>query len=122
MPRPSLTESFDAAVERHSLAVEALVPLLLEMTGATVADALPGAAVLETDGEMNEDWAFTLRIRRVLDGDGVVLYDIDSGHDDPDVEHTIDMVGFEDLDRLLDLTGDEYLGRRAIPVRLDVSS
>lgn len=114
MPNPSLIEAFDAAQERHSEAVADLVPLLIEMALSTVAEVLPGAQVLETEGEMNEDWLFTLRIQRVLDADSGVLYDIDAGHDDPEVENRIDEVGFEYLDLLLDLTGDDYLGRKTV--------
>ena len=58
--------------------------------------------------------AAALRIQRVLDADGEVLYDIESGHDDPDVENRIDEVGFEYLDLLLDLTGNDYLGRKTV--------
>jgi hypothetical protein len=114
MPSPELTAAFDAAQQRHTDAVAELVPLLVEMAMATVAEALPGADKLETEGEMNEDWAFTLRIQRVLDADGDVLYAIGAGHDDPVVETTIDEVGIEYLDLLLDLTGEDYLGRKTV--------
>lgn len=114
MPEPSLTAAFDAAYQRHTEAVAELDPLLVEMALATVAEVLPGADILETEGEMNEDWAFTLRIQRVLDADGGVLYDASAGHEDPEVETTIDEVGFDYLDLLLDITGEEYLGRRTI--------
>ncbi len=90
------------------------MPLLIEMALSTVAEALPGTTVLETEGEMNEDWLFTLRIQRVFDADGGVLYDIGVGHDDPEVETRIDEVGFDYLDLLLDLTGDDYLGRKTV--------
>ena len=114
MPSPSQIESLKAAQERLTGAVDGLVPLLVEMALTTVAEVLPGAAVLETEGDMNEDWLFTLRIQRVLDADGGVLYDIGVGHDDPEVETRIDEVGFEYLDLLLDLTGDDYLGRKTV--------
>lgn len=114
MPSPSLIAAFDAARERHATAVADLVPLLVEMALATVADVLPGAEVLETEGEMNEDWLFTLRIQRVLDGNDNGLYDIGSGHDDPVVDDTIDRVGYEYLDLLLDLTGEDYLGKKTV--------
>ncbi|MEZ5139514.1 MAG: hypothetical protein R2711_12340 [Acidimicrobiales bacterium] len=114
MPEPSLTAAFDAAQQRHTEAVAELSPLLVEMALATVAEVLPGTDTLETEGEMNEDWAFTLRIQRVLDADGGVLYDIGVGHDDPEVEVTIDEVGFDYLDLLVDITGEEYLGRKTI--------
>ncbi len=122
MPNLSLVRAFDAAQERHTAAVADLVPLLIDLALATVAEVIPGADVLETEGEMNEDWLFTLRIQRVLGGNGEVLYDIESGHNDPEVEHTIDLVGFDYLDLLLDLTGEDYLGRGAIPAPLGVSS
>lgn len=114
MPNPSLLEAFDAAKERYTAAVVELAPLLIEMALATVAEVLPGAEVLETEGEMNEDWHFTLRVQRVLDPNGSVLYDSTLGHDDRHVEETIDTVGFEYLDLLLDLTGDDYLGHKVV--------
>lgn len=114
VPSQSLIEAFNAAQRRHSDAVADLVPLLVEMALTSVAEVLPGTSVLETEGEMNEDWLFTLRIQRVLGGVGEVLYDIETGHDDPNVETSIDEVGFEHLDLLLDLTGDEYLGRKTV--------
>jgi len=114
VPSQSLLEALDAAQHRHSEAVAELVPLLIEVALATVTDVLPGATLLETEGEMNEDWLFRLRIQRVLKADGGVLFDIDLGHDDPEVENRIDEVGFEYLDLLLDLTGDAYLGRKTI--------
>lgn len=114
MPSPSLIAVFDAAQQRHAEAVAGLVPLLIEMALTTIAEVLPGATVLETEGEMNEDWLFTLRIQRVLGTDGAVLYDIGISHDDPGVETRIDEVGFEYLDLLLDLTGDDYLGRKTV--------
>lgn len=120
MPEPSLIEAFTAAQQRHTEVVAELVPLLVEMAVATVAEVLPGAVDLETEGEMHEDWAFTLRIQRVLDADGGVLYDVSTGHDDSEVETTIDEVGFDYLDVLLDLTGDDYLGRQTIRRRSDV--
>ncbi|MCB0977380.1 MAG: hypothetical protein KDB35_14275 [Acidimicrobiales bacterium] len=114
MPSISLTEAFDAARERHAAAVAELIPLLIDMALTSLAEALPGAEVLETDGEMNEDWHLTLRVQRVLDGNGETLYDDAVGHDDPEVEETIDRVGFEYLDMVLDLTGDEYLGTKTV--------
>ncbi len=114
MPSPELIAAFEAASVRHSVAVADLVPLLVEAALATVAEVLPGAEVFETEGEMNEDWAFTLRIQRVLDANGEVLYDIGAGHDDPEVELRIDDVDVEYFNLLLDLTGDDYLGRKTV--------
>jgi hypothetical protein len=120
MPSPELIAEFDSSNQRHTAAVTEFVPLLVEMALATVAEVLPGADTLETEGEMNEDWAFTLRIQRVLGTEGQVLYDAGVGHDDPEVETTIDEVGVDYLDVLLDLTGEEYLGRKTIS-RVDAS-
>lgn len=114
MPSQSLLDALDAAQQRHSEAVAELVPLLIEVALATVTEVLPDTAGLETEGEMNEDWLFTLRIQRVLGANGEVIYDIGIGHDDPAVENRIDEVGFDHLDLLLDLTGDAYLGRKTI--------
>jgi hypothetical protein len=114
MPSQELTTAFDAASQRHVAAVADLVPLLVEMALASVAEVLPGTETLETTGEMNEDWAFTLRIRRVLDAGGGVLYDVEAGHDDAEVETMIDEMGVDYLDLLLDLTGEEYLGRKTV--------
>lgn len=114
MPEPSLTAASDAAQQRHTEAVAELAPLLVEMALATVAEVLPGADTLETEGEMNEEWAFTLRIQRVLNADGRVRCDVSAGHEDPEVETTIDEVGLDYLDLLLDITGEEYLGSKTV--------
>jgi len=110
MPSAALIEAFETARQRHVAAITALVPLLVEMSFSYVAEVLPGAEVLDVFGQMKEDWAFTLRILRVLDREGRVLFDADTGHEDPVVEDTVDQVGVDYLDVLLDLTGDDYLG------------
>jgi hypothetical protein len=114
----SLIEAFGAARARHAAAVAEFVPLLIEVAFACVAEVLPGADVLTVRGEMNEDWAFTLRVERVLDRKGELLYDIDVGHEDPAVEDTIDQVGVDYLDLLMHLTGHEYLGHSSIERRM----
>jgi hypothetical protein len=55
---------------------------------------------------MNEDWIFKLRIQRVLDSHSCVLYDVTIGHEDHQVEDTIDTVGCEYVDLVLDITGE----------------
>lgn len=80
----------------------------------TIADVLPGAGELEVLGEVNEDGLPILRIQRVVRMDGSVLFDIETGHEDRAVEDTIDQVNSEYLDLLLDLTGDDYMGRKTI--------
>ncbi|MCB1015933.1 MAG: hypothetical protein KDB10_12575 [Acidimicrobiales bacterium] len=109
-----MTATFDAAQQRHTEAVAELAPLLVAMALATIAEELPGADTLETEGVKNEDWNSTLRIQRVLDANAGVLYDVGVGHGDPEVETTIDEVGLDCLDLLLDVTGEEYLGRQSL--------
>lgn len=117
VPDQALLDAPRAASARHTAAVADFVPLLIEVALATIADVLPGAEVLETNGEMNEDWVLTLRIQRVLDRDATVLYDITVGDDDRQVEDTIDTVEHEYLDVLLDLTGEDYFGTQQITRR-----
>ena len=78
------------------------------------AGAVALALAIDVHGRVNEDWIPVLRIQRVLDEHGAVLFDIEVGHDDPVVEEGIDEVGTEYLDLLLDLTGDDYMGDRTI--------
>jgi hypothetical protein len=75
-----------------------------------VADVLPGAHELEVHCEINEDWIPVLRIRRVLDAGGRLLFDVEEGAARR-VEDMVDEVNVEYLDRLLDLTGDQPFGR-----------
>lgn len=117
MPDQALLEAFREAHARHAAAVAEFVPLLIDVALATIADVLPGTEVLETNGEMNEDWAFTLRIQRVLDRDGTVLYDVTVGDDDGRVEDVIGTVEHKYLDTLLDLTGEDYFGTQQITRR-----
>ncbi len=72
------------------------------------------ASELEVLGDFNEDWLPILRIQRVLDADGIVLFDIETGADDQTVEAMIDEVNIEYLDLLLDLTGDDFMGAKPI--------
>jgi hypothetical protein len=121
MPSPALTTEFNARRSEHASASEALVPLALRMALDSIAEVLPGAQQLEVFGRINEDWIPVLRIQRVLDEPGEVLFDIEVGHDSRTVEDTVDEVGSEYLDLVLDLTGDDYMGARTID-RLDVES
>lgn len=110
MPNQQLVESFQFLRARHEAARRDLVSLLERMSIETLADVLPGARMVEAYGELNEDWLPTLRVRRVLDAVGQVLYDVDGGRADHAVESAIDTVNAEYLDVLVDLTGDEYMG------------
>lgn len=110
MPDPALVAEFDRTLAEYHDTAAALTRLVTEMAMASVADVLPGTARLEVYGETNEDGAPVLRIQRVLDVDGAVLFDVVSGHEDAAVESAIDTVNVEYLDRLVDLTGDDHLG------------
>lgn len=114
MPDMALSTEYDRARNEHRGAVEVLVPLLVRMALASIAEVLPGAHELEVEGRINEDWIPILRIQRVLDDDGRVLFDVGFGHDDRVVEDMIDEVGSEYLDLLLALTGDDYMGAKTI--------
>lgn len=114
MPSDELIDRCRQARLQLSAAVEQLVPVLEEIAIATVRDVLPDAHRLEVLGEMNEDWARTLRIQRVLDVDGRVLFDhLVSGADD-DLEDLIHEVGIEYLDLLLEVTGEDDFGTKEI--------
>jgi hypothetical protein len=114
VPDPELEAQFDAALRRYQKARIALVPFLVRIALDRLAGVLPGAREFETEGRFTEDWIPTLRIQRVRDDDGTVLFDISSGHPDPQVEAMIDEVNSEYLDLLLDLTGDTYMGHATI--------
>lgn len=50
----------------------------------------------------------------MLSADSAVLFDVETGHPDRAVEDAVDTVNIEYLDVLIDLTGDEYIGRVTI--------
>jgi hypothetical protein len=110
-----LDERYEALLESYRSSVQALIPVLEEIAMASVRDVLPGAHRIEVEGRFNEDWIPTLRILRVVDEGGSTLFDAAIGHDDGRVEETIDLVGVEYLDLLVDLTGDDYMGHRELP-------
>ncbi|MEO9164468.1 MAG: hypothetical protein ABI470_02150 [Aquihabitans sp.] len=116
MPEPDLVAAFDDAHGRYIESVDQLVPLLIRMAVGRVQDALPTTHVLEAEGELTEDWSRTLRIRRVLDRSGAVLFDVTVGHDGQQVEDAIDDANSEYLDFLMDLTGDIYMGQVIIEI------
>lgn len=68
-------------------------------------EALPGASALEVEGSVNEDWLRVLRIRRVLEENGALLFDACEGHHSLAVAEVVDEVNTEYLDLLMDLTG-----------------
>lgn len=107
---------FERTREAHANAVVAFVPALIASALAEVAEVLPGATSLEVLGETNEDGIDILRIQRVRNAVGDVLYDIDVGHPDRAVEDRIDHVGSEYLDQLLDMTYGSYFGEHVLEV------
>ena len=113
MPADELIERHRGALAAFSAAVDRLVPVLEEIALAAVRDVLPTAHRLEVLGEMNEDWAWTLRIQRVVDADDRVLLDVAVGAD-ADVEDHLHEVGVDYLDLLLDITGEDYFGTKVI--------
>lgn len=113
MPADELIERHRAAVAGFTSAVGRLRPVLEAIAVAAVRDVVPTAARLEVLGEMNEDWAWTLRIQRVLDVDGAVLFDGAVGGA-AELEDHLHEVGFDYLDLLLQISGEEYLGRHEI--------
>lgn len=76
MPSGTLMEAFRRAHEAHTAATQALVPLLARMVLETMRMSYREWARLEVLGELNEDWLQTLRIQRVLDHGGVVLFEV----------------------------------------------
>jgi len=111
---PELEAEFSRVLDEWQALGRTLAELCERLAIETLVDVLPGAAVLEVHGEFNEEWLRILRVRRVLTGDGTVLFDVEEGHDDPLVEHAIDQVNSEYLDLLLDLTGDTYMGASTV--------
>jgi hypothetical protein len=111
---PELEAEFSRVLDEWQALGRTLAELAERLAIETLVDVLPGASVVEVYGEFNEDWLRALRVRRVLTADGGVLFDVEQGHEDPQIETAIDEVNTEYLDLLLDLTGDTYMGASAI--------
>lgn len=109
-----LEAEFSRVLEEWQALGRTLADLCDRLAFETLVDVLPGSSLVEVHGEFNEDWLRTLRVRRVLTADSTVLFDVEDGHDDPQVEEAIDNVNTEYLDLLLDFTGDAYMGASAI--------
>ncbi len=106
--------AFERTRQQYVAIIQALVPLAERIALASVADVLPDMWEIDVHGEVNEDWIPTLRIQRVRDRGGAVLFDARFGHDDRAIEETIDTVNTEYLDLLIDLTGDDFTGYRVM--------
>ena len=105
----ALRAEFDEMLAVYQEQGAHLADLAERMVWRTLRAHFPSASTVQVEGWMNEDWLRVLRVRRVLDADGVVLFDVARGAD-PEIEEVIDEVGTEYLDLLLDLTGDTYMG------------
>ena len=110
MVDPELEAEFSRVLGEWQTLGLTLAALAERLAIETLVDVLPGSSVVEVHGEFNEDWLRTLRVRRVLTADSTVLFDVEEGHADPQVEAAIDNVNTEYLDLLLDLTGDAFMG------------
>ena len=71
---------------------------------------MPGVVVIEAIGELNEDWIPTLRIQRLRDAAGEVLYDTDDDAAWSAIEDAVNRVNLEYLDVLADVGGGQYTG------------
>ena len=118
MPSPDLVAEFELTRDQWDALGQALASLTERLAVETVADALPGAKVIEVRGEINEDWLRILRIQRVLSATDEVLFDATEGHDERRVEDAVYEANTEYLDLLLDLTGDVYMGNSAIELEI----
>lgn len=114
MVDPELEAEFSRTLDEWQALGRRLAEQCERLAIETLVDVLPGASGVEMRGEFNEDWLRILRVRRVLTADGTALFDVEGGHDDPQVEAAIDEVNTEYLDLLVDLTGDSYMGRSTI--------
>ncbi len=90
-----------------------LAVLATRAAAATLQSVLPTGTSAVVLGAMNEDGALVLRIQRVLDAAGGVLFDVTVGAE-REIEDLIDEVNVEYLDVLLDLTGDRYMGEHVL--------
>lgn len=114
MPSQELVAAYRSSRQRHDGATEELAALLERMAVETLVEVLPGAHRIEAVGQLNEDWIPTLRIQRVRDAAGAMLFDVDTGHRDRAVEDAVDLVNVEYLDVLIDVTGDRHMGETTI--------
>jgi hypothetical protein len=106
-------EDFERALIAHEVSGTHLARLAERTAWDIIRSRFPSASTVEVEGWMNEDWLRVLRVRRVLDPEGVVLFDVARGAD-PNLEEAIDDVGTEYLDLLLELTGDAYMGHHEL--------
>jgi len=110
VPEIELKVEYAEAVRHHRDALSRLVVLVRRMVLETLGDVMPGVSTVIALGEFSEDWVPTLRIQRVLDAEGRVVFDAHVGHPDREVEDAVDLVETEYLDVLIDLAPSDYFG------------
>jgi hypothetical protein len=112
-PDPQLLMEFATALAAYQEQGQHLADLTERVAWARLRAVLPTARSAEVEGSISEDWLHVLRVRRIRDADGAVLFDVAQGADRA-IEETVDEIGTEYLDLLLDLTGDAYMGQRVL--------
>jgi hypothetical protein len=114
VPDYELRSRYRTLLDQHSRLGRDLTELLRLAIIDLPREVLPGSSVAEVHGHINEDWLTVLRIERVLDEAGGVLFDVETGHPDRVVEDLIDRIDTEFLDHLVYLAPDAYLGRHTL--------
>jgi hypothetical protein len=104
---------FQDLVVTHREGSARVAELAIRAAASMLRSVLPTATSAVVHGAMNEDGAFVLRIRRVLDDNGAALFDVTIGAE-REIEDVIDEVNVECLDMLLDVTGDRYTGEHVL--------
>lgn len=112
-PDPQLRAEFEELFAAYEEQGRRLADLTEHVAWARLRAVLPTASIAEVEGSFNEDWLRVLRVRRILDAEGVMLFDAALGADRA-IEDVVDEVDTEYLDLLLDLTGDTYMGHREL--------
>ena len=111
MPNEDLIKSYERLRRAHARSSEELADILINVAFASICEVLPSADAIDVYGDLNEDFAPRLRIQRILDEHGAVVFDVTDGHRVRDVEDAVDWVNIEYLDPLIDASTETYLGR-----------
>ncbi|MDZ7680021.1 MAG: hypothetical protein U5K29_15885 [Acidimicrobiales bacterium] len=113
-PDYGLRSRYHTLLDQHSRLGRELAEMLPAVIIDLLREVLPGSSAVEVHGQINEDWLTVLRVERVLDAAGGVLFDVATGHPDRAVEDLIDRLDTEFLDHLVYLAPDAYLGRHTL--------
>ena len=94
-----LVAEFESTRNQWNQLGQALAALTERLAIETVAEALPGTAVIEScAASSTRTGSASCVSERVLSATGGVLFDVADGHDDRRVEEAIDEVNYEYLD------------------------